>query len=821
MNSRTLEVLSQACSGKIYLGNPENNRVDELLYDSRKFVKGSNVLFVAIRSKRNDGHRYIETLVQSGVINFLVEYIPESVDHASCNFIVVPNTLLALQEIASQCRAEFKGEVLAITGSNGKTIVKEWLYTLCNADKRITRSPRSFNSQLGVALSLWNLDLKADLAIVEAGISEPGEMSRLEHMIAPDTVIFTNIGLAHAENFENQEQKITEKAVLVKQAKRIIYCADHQAINVALQKNFKEKCISWGMHPDAAIRINATAEKGRFVLKFEEKEIAIRMPFPDQASIENAFHCIAWMLVNGYSEAVINERLRLLHAPEMRLQRLQGIHHCVLLNDSWIADFDSLRMALQALKEHAGSLQRTLILSDLPDSGIAPNELYHRVEVLLHDFQITRLIGVGEQIHAYFENYSGQKHFFTSTAELIEALPALHLSKEAILLKGARVFAFEKVAAALQLKSHETVLQVNLNNLVSNFNYYRSLLPAQVKWMAMVKAFSYGAGTIEIAAALQTAGVDYLAVAFADEGIELRSGGIHLPIMVMNPEPDALIPIIEHQLEPEIYSTRVLKQFVEALNTRRGFDAERIRIHLKLDTGMHRLGFEEKDFEELISILKSYPEIEIASVFSHLAASAEPEHDAFTKAQINRFETWCEYLQNALNVKFHKHILNSGGIARHPEACFDMVRLGIGLYGIAEGSEQQHILPVGRMTTAVSQLRNVDANETVGYSRRGKLNRPSRIATLPVGYADGISRKLGNGAFYFTVNGFKVPTIGSICMDMCMVDVTDVPTVEEGDKVVIFSTAFDLHEMARNMETIPYEVLTHISQRVKRVYLQE
>lgn len=821
MNSRSLDALSQACSGKIYLGNPENIRVDELLYDSRKFVKGSNVLFVAIRSKRNDGHRYIESLIHLGVSNFLVEFIPDTVKTAPCNFIVVPDSMLALQEMAAQCRAEFKGEVLGIAGSNGKTIVKEWLYTLCNANKRITRSPRSFNSQLGVALSLWNLDLKAELAIVEAGISQPGEMSRLEHMIAPDTVIFTNIGLAHAENFENQEQKITEKAELVKQAKRIIYCADHPPIHVAMQAKFKDKCISWGTHPDAVIRINATAEKGRFILRYEKKEIAIRMPFTDQASIENAFHCIAWMLANGYSADLINERLQLLQAPEMRLQRLQGINQCVLLNDSWIADFDSLRMALQALKEHAGSLQRTLILSDLPDSGTAPNELYRRVEELLRDFQISRLIAVGEQIHAYFENYSGQKHFFTSTAELLEALPNLHLNREAILLKGARIFAFEKVSAALQLKSHETVLEVNLNNLVSNFNYYRSLLPAKVKWMAMVKAFSYGAGTIEIAAALQTAGVDYLAVAFADEGIELRSGGIHLPIMVMNPEPDALIPIIEHQLEPEIYSIRVLKQFVEALNSRRGFDAERIRIHIKLDTGMHRLGFEQKDFKELVPILKAYPEIEVASVFSHLAASSESAHDAFTKAQIHRFETWCEHLQKALDVHFQKHILNSGGIARHPEACFDMVRLGIGLYGIGEGIEQQHILPVGRMTTAVSQLRDIDANETVGYSRRGKINRPSRIATLPVGYADGISRKLGNGAFYFSINGYKVPTIGSICMDMCMVDVTDVPTVEEGDKVVIFATATDLHEMAQTMETIPYEVLTHISQRVKRVYLQE
>jgi len=821
MNSRSVEDLSRACSGKIHLGNPENNRVDELLYDSRKFVKGSNVLFVALRSKRNDGHRYIETLIQSGVVNFLVEYIPESVDQASCNFIVVPNTLLALQEIASQCRADFMGEVLAITGSNGKTIVKEWLYTLCHADKRITRSPRSFNSQLGVALSLWNLDHKAELAIVEAGISQSGEMGRLEHMIAPDTVIFTNIGLAHAENFESQEQKINEKAMLVKQAKQIIYCADHTAIHSALQMNFKEKCISWGTHPDATIRIHATAEKGRFKVQFEGKEIAISIPFPDQASIENAFHCIAWMLVNGYSEVVINERLRHLHAPEMRLQRLQGIHQCVLLNDSWIADFDSLRMALQALKEHAGALKRTLILSDLPDSGIAPHEVYQRVEALLRDFQIARLVGVGEQINAYFEEYSGEKHFFTSTAELIEALPGLHLSKEAILLKGARVFAFEKVAAALQLKSHETVLEVNLNNLVSNFNYYRSLLPSQVKWMAMVKAFSYGAGTIEIAAALQTAGVDYLAVAFADEGIELRNGGIHLPIMVMNPEPDAMIPIIEHQLEPEIYSIRILKQFVAALNTRRGFDAERIRIHLKLDTGMHRLGFEAHDFTELISVLTAYPEIEVASVFSHLAASSEPQHDGFTKEQISRFEAGCSLLHDALGVSFQKHILNSGGIARHPEACFDMVRLGIGLYGIAEGSEQQHILPVGRMTTAVSQLRTVDARETIGYSRRGKLNRPSRIATLPVGYADGISRKLGNGAFCFMVNGYKAPTIGSICMDMCMVDVTDVPSIQEGDKVIVFEDSDDLHEMAKAMETIPYEVLTHISQRVKRVYLQE
>lgn len=821
MNSRTLEELAQICSGKIFLGNPSNNRVDELLYDSRKFVKGSNVLFVAIRSKRNDGHRYIENLIQSGVSNFLVDCIPDTAASAPCNFVVVRDTMVALQEIAAHCRKEFGGEVLAITGSNGKTIVKEWLYALCTADKRVSRSPRSFNSQLGVALSLWNLDPKAELAIVEAGISQPGEMSRLEAMIAPDTVIFTNIGTAHAEHFESQQAKFEEKAILVKQAKRIIYCADHAAIHEAMQRNFSGKCISWGNHPDATIRISAGLEKGRFNVTFANNQFEIVLPFFDQASVENAFHCIAWMLANGYPADIINTRLQLLHAPEMRLQRLQGINQCILLNDSWIADFDSLRMAMHALKEHAGSLQRTLILSDLPDAGTAPNELYTRVEMLLNDFQISRFIGIGEQISAYFEDYTGLKHFYTSTAELIEALPALHLNKEAVLLKGARIFAFEKVAAALQLKSHETVLEVNLNNLVSNFNYYRSLLPSHVKWMAMVKAFSYGAGTVEIAAALQAAGVDYLAVAFADEGIELRNGGIHLPIMVMNPEPDALIPIIEHQLEPEIYSIRVLNQFVEALNTRRGFDAERIRIHIKLDTGMHRLGFEEQDLDTLCTVLKEFPEIEIATVFSHLAASSEAEHDTFTNHQIQRFENGCRKLKQTPGIEFQQHILNSGGIARHPNAYFDMVRLGIGLYGIAENIEQQHLLPVGQMTTSISQLRWVDASETIGYSRRGKLNRRSLIATLPIGYADGISRKLGNGAFSFKINNQQAPTIGSICMDMCMVDVTDVMDVKEGDKVSIFTSAADLLKMADAMETIPYEVLTHISQRVKRVYLQE
>ena len=821
MITRNIADLAQACSGQLIVGSRELTSVEELLYDSRKFVKGSAVLFVAIRSKRNDGHRFIPDLISSGVKNFLVEEIPVTSDAEKCNFIVVPDSLKALQHIAAYCRLAFKGKMLAITGSNGKTIVKEWVFTLCQKEKRISRSPRSFNSQLGVALSLWNLDLNADLAIVEAGISQPGEMARLESMIVPDTVIFTNIGSAHAENFPNQGAKILEKADLVKQAQRLIYCADHENIRHVLPQQFSGQCISWGKHPDANIRLRQQDSPGAFEVQFESETFKIQLPFADQASVENAFHCVAWMLVEGYATSVINERIQLLQAPEMRLQRLQGINQCVLLNDSWIADFDSLRMALQALKEHAGALPRTLILSDLPDTGLSQHEMYKRVETLLHDYQIARFIGVGELIKGYLETYSRQKHFFASTSELLEALPSLHLRGEAILLKGARIFGFERIAAALQLKSHETVLEVNLNNLVSNFNYYRSRLPSHVKWMAMVKAFSYGAGTIEIAAALQTAGVDYLAVAFADEGIELRNGGIQLPIMVMNPEPDALIPIIEHQLEPEIYSIRILSQFVAALNSRRGFDAERIRIHIKLDTGMHRLGFEEQDFEELVPILKAYPEIEIASVFSHLAASAEPEHDAFTQAQVNRFDTGCEFLQNALNVKFQKHILNSGGIARHPEACFDMVRLGIGLYGIAEGFEQQHILPVGRLTTAVSQLRYVEENETVGYSRRGKLNRRSLIATLPVGYADGISRKLGNGAFSFSVNGHKVPTIGGICMDMCMVDVTDVPDIKEGDKVKVFSNSTDLNEMARVMETIPYEVLTHISQRVKRVYLQE
>lgn len=817
----SIDQLAKMSNADLRSGSTFCNTVSYLLYDSRKLSHPQETLFVALKTSRNDGHKYISSLYTLGVRNFLVETIPDEIHFEEANFLIVKNSLKALQEIATNHRSKFSFPIIGITGSNGKTIVKEWLYSLLRPDYNIARSPKSFNSQLGAALSLWNFGLDHNLGIIEAGISHPEEMAILQKMIRPTSGIFTNIGSAHAENFSSQTEKINEKLVLFKDVDLLIYCADNTIIAEQIHKNFSGKTFSWGFNEPADLHVNTSLDKKVFVLTFSGQTISLKMPFSDQASIENCLHCVAWMIANDCNISTISDRIQKLDAPEMRLQILQGRNNCTIINDAWIVDVDSLQLALQLLTQQPKNLKRTVILSDILESGMNADRLYHQVAEILNLHQIKKLIGVGEIIGEKMKAFNGEKFFFPSTEALMNTFPVLPFQNEAILLKGARIFEFEKVASALQLKTHETVLEINLSNLIHNLNYYRSKLPPNVKLMAMVKAFSYGSGSVEVANVLQFSGADYLAVAYADEGLELRRAGINLPIMVMSPEAESIIPMIENRLEPEIYSFKVLHQFLHAIKVRNGFDSEELRIHLKLDTGMHRLGFEKKDLPELIELLNQHDQVGVSSVFSHLAASGEAQHDDFTKSQIEKFKQYADQIEKGTKKTFLKHILNSGGITRHPEAAFDMVRLGIGMYGIGELHEQAKLETVGKLSTMISQIRTVEEGESVGYSRKAVMKVTSRIATIPIGYADGFSRKLGHGNFEVKIHGIKAPTVGSICMDMCMIDVTHIPQASEGDKVVIFENAQDIRSMAETLETIPYEVLTNISPRVKRVYFQE
>jgi len=824
MISYSLADLAKVLNAEAYISKEPHSFVHELFFDSRRFNQVSGSLFIALKTSRNDGHRYIPELIRKGITNFIVEKLPEKELIGEANFIRVDNSLDALQKIAAFHRRKFSFPLIGITGSNGKTIVKEWLYELLKDAFRIVRSPKSFNSQIGVPVSVWQMDAVHTLGIIEAGISAPGEMEALEEIIHPEIGIFTNIGSAHAENFPDRKSHILEKLILFKNSKKLIYCSDLAEKDEVIRNNLNIELITWGGSSNATFRITNTSieqEEAVIYAAYKGNFLQFRIPFTDAASIENAVHCIVLMLELGMDVPYIQSGLPRLHRVEMRLELRKGIYNCTIINDSYSADTESLRIAVDFMMQQKQHQRRTVILSDILESGKEPAKLYPEVAALLERKGVYRLIGVGEQLTEHSAAFWGEKMFFPSTEALLKQLPAITFRDECILLKGARIFEFERIVDALQQKTHETILEINLSALESNLNFYRSQLKPGVKTMAMVKAFSYGSGSFEIANVLQYNNVDYLAVAYADEGIELRQAGISLPIMVMNPEQDSFPAMIEHRLEPEIYNFRILEQFSRAMAQRDGYDAQKTRVHIKLDTGMHRLGFEEKDLEELVVRLKKLPWLEVAAVFSHLAASSEAQHDEFTKLQISRFVSWTNVLRQGIEDPFLMHMANSSGIIRHPESQFDMVRLGIGLYGIAGGTDQSNLVNVSSLKTTISQIREVAAGESVGYGRKAILDRPSRIATLPVGYADGFGRKLGNGKAFLKIRKKEAPTVGSICMDMCMVDVTDIPSAREGDQVIVFDSPADIQRLAGWLETIPYEVLTNISGRVKRVYFQE
>lgn len=821
--SKITSVINAVISGN---GNPEAT-IKNLLIDSRKLSNAETSLFFAIIGERHDGHTYITDLYEKGVRNFVVSTLPDISLLKNANFILVKDTLHALQELCAFHRQQFRIPVIGITGSNGKTIVKEWLYQLMREDKNIVRSPKSFNSQVGVPLSVWQIRQEHDLGIFEAGISLPNEMKFLENIIRPTIGLITNAGLAHDENFENQKQKINEKLKLFLNSEIIIYCKDYLSIQEEITQNkaFTDiKVFTWSkkLRADLLIgRITKGETDTEIQGVYKNDFIRISIPFTDEASIENAIHCWSVLLYLGYENTLIAERMRYLSPVAMRLELKEGINNCSIINDSYNSDLGSLAIALDFLNQQKQHPKKTLILSDILQSGQNDEMLYKEVAELIHKKGISRLIGIGEGISSQAHQFNIEKSFYNSTAEFLQEFNNSFLKDETILLKGARTFGFELISKVIQQKAHETVLEINLNSIVHNLNYYRSRIKADTKVMAMVKAFSYGSGSFEIANILQFHRVDYLAVAYADEGIELRKAGITMPIMVMNPEEQSYDAMIQYNLEPEIYSFRVLSLFEETLKRSERNNIQPIPIHIKLDTGMHRLGFDEGEVNELIVRISNNKHLTIKSVFSHLAASDEGEHDEFTWQQIKRLNKISEKIQTHFNYPIMKHILNSAGISRFPDAQFDMVRLGIGLYGIgANATEQAQLQNVSTLKTSISQIKNIPAHETIGYSRKGIANRDMQIATVPIGYADGLSRKLSNGAGKMIVKGKPAPIIGNVCMDMCMIDITDIHA-NENDEVIVFGDVNPITEVAKDIGTIPYEVLTNVSRRVKRVYYQE
>ena len=811
--------------------NPDTP-VKYLLIDSRKIINAESSLFFAIKGERNDGHNYIPELYEKGVKSFVVSKGKLDISRFSnSNFIEVDSPQKALQELCTAHRKNFSYPVVGITGSNGKTIIKEWLYQLMREDKNIVRSPKSFNSQVGVPLSVWQMSDEHSVALFEAGISKPGEMESLQKIIEPTIGIFTNIGQAHDENFESSFQKAEEKLKLFNNSEILIYCKDYLLLHEAITENPADiNVFNWSRRSRANLQI------GKITKDTHETEIqgvynndfiSIKIPFTDEASIENAIHCWAFLLCTGYENKAIAERMKLLSPVAMRLELKEGINNCSIINDSYNSDLGSLSIALDFLNQQKQHPKRTLVLSDILQSGRNEETLYEEVAELIHKKGIDRLIGIGDALKRQSKLFHVEKSFYSSTAEFLENYNLSFFHNETILLKGARAFGFENISRVLQQKAHETVLEINLNSIINNLNYFRSKLKPDTKIMAMVKAFSYGSGSFEIANILQFHRVDYLAVAYADEGIELRKAGITIPIMVMNPEEQSYDSMIQYNLEPEIFSFRVLNLFDEAIKRneaawREGVENQKpLSVHIKLDTGMHRLGFEEKDLNELIVRIKNNKSLIVKSIFSHLAASDETEHDEFTRMQIKRFSFMSEKIGGHFDYEILKHILNSAGIVRFPDAQFNMVRLGIGLYGIGSNeSEQRKLENVSTLKTTISQIKNIEAQDTIGYSRKGIADKNMRIATVPIGYADGLSRKLGNKKGKMIVSGKPAPIIGNVCMDMCMLDITDIP-VNEGEEVIVFGNENPISEIAKALDTIPYEVLTNVSRRVKRIYYQE
>lgn len=817
--------------------------IRELVMDSRRVVFPESSMFFALKGPRRDGHQFLREAYRKGVRNFVVSDLPVP-ELPEANIIVVKDVLDALQHLAAYHRNQFHIPVIGITGSNGKTIVKEWLNQLLSGHYHIVRSPKSYNSQIGVPLSVWQLNDEATLGIFEAGISQSGEMDKLQRIIQPGIGIFTNIGDAHSSGFLNIRQKIREKLRLFTKVKTLIYCRDYPELNEDIASMYQQlkagagepfKIISWSRKSNADVQVTKIVKlelASDITVEFSGSQFQVSIPFTDDASIENAIHCLCVLLHMRFSIEEIKEKMSALHAVAMRLELRNGINNSSVINDSYSADLSSLKIALDFLGQQHQHPKRTVILTDFLQTGRTEKDLYADIARSLEQHKIDRFIGIGPVIsrnQAAFthhipagdrasksENRGIDLQFFSSVEDFKQHFPHVHFGNEAILIKGARIFALEQINAMLERQTHQTVMEIDLNALLDNLRLYQSKLAPSTKMMAMVKAFSYGSGSYEIASALQFNKVDYLAVAYADEGIELRKGGITLPVMVMNPDESAFDTLISYNLEPELYSPALMNAFRTYLNNE---GLSQYPVHIELETGMNRLGFSSSQLPELIELLLTNS-FKVQSVFSHLVASEDPAFDYFTREQAALFEEMSSTLHAKLDYPFIRHLLNTSGISRHSSLQYDMVRIGIGLYGI-DSAQPGALREVSTLKSAIAQIKHLKAGESVSYGRSGKVERDSKIGTVRLGYADGYPRNLGNGRGKMLVNGRLAPTVGNICMDMTMIDITDIDQVEEGSEVTVFGKGLPVSEVAAWSQTIPYEILTGVSQRVKRVYFQE
>ena len=806
-------------------GNSDG-QVSWLLTDSRSLCFPEETLFFALKTQRNDGHRYIQDLYNRGVRQFVVEQVPEHYEklYPEANFLRVPHTLAALQRLAERHRDEFDLPIVGITGSNGKTMVKEWLYQLLLPSQRIVRSPRSYNSQIGVPLSVWLLNEQTEVGIFEAGISQPGEMMALRDIIQPTIGVLTTLGAAHQENFRSMEEKCMEKLELMHDTEAMVYCSDNDIVSRCIRRmSYKGEKISWSTCDEqASLFVKSTKpSKTRLATTityiWQQEENTFEIPFIDEASIENSITCAAVALKLGLTPGELADRMPKLEPVAMRLEVKEGQRGCILINDSYNSDINSLDIALDFMSRREGK-NRTLILSDIFQTGVSASELYAQVSDLATKRGITKFIGIGPELTAQADKIQiADKQFFADVNHFLGSEAFAALRDELILLKGARPFGFDLITEQLEQKVHETILEVNLNAVVENLNYYRSFMKPETKMVCMIKADAYGAGAVEIAKTLQDHRVDYLAVAVADEGVTLRKAGITANIMIMNPEMTAFKTMFDYDLEPEVYSFRLLDALIKAAR-KEGITGW--PVHIKLDTGMHRLGFDpEQDMDELIDRLTHQQAVIPRSVFSHFVGSDSDDFDNFSTLQFKRFEMGSKKLQDAFSHKILRHMDNSAGIEHFPDRQMDMCRLGLGLYGV-DPRDNRILHTVSTLKTTILQMRQVPKTDTVGYSRKGKLTRDSVIAAIPIGYADGLNRHLGNRNCYCLVNGQKAEYVGNICMDVALIDVTDIPCVE-GDQVEIFGENLPVTVLSDVLQTIPYEVLTGISNRVKRVYFQD
>ena len=804
--------LAEIANGK-NLQFHEDHVIRSISIDSRKTSADASTLFFAIKGERHDGHQYIQSLYSNGVRQFVVEQAPTKlIDFPDANILLVTSTVDALQKIVAFQRSSFSYPVIGITGSNGKTIIKEWLFQMLSKDQVLVKNPGSYNSQVGVPLSVWQMGDHHQLGIFEAGISKPGEMAKLAIVIQPTIGIFTNIGSAHNEGFLNLEQKIDEKLKLFKNSEVLIYCADQQLVNTAIKKS-SIKTFSWGSGPAADVKISIQGNV--CYVTMADRSQVVNLPFSDKASVENCLHCVTLMLYLGLSFKKIQQLITNLRAVPMRMEMKEGINQSYIIDDTYNNDLGGMELSLQFLAHQNQKKKKRLIFSEILESGLSDESLVKQMLALIGKYPLHSIIAIGPVLTKYQALFPKSASFFASTESFLNQFDFGSIHDEVVLVKGARAFAFEKIVNRLQRKVHSTVMEIDLGALVHNLNFFKSRLNPETKIMVMVKAFAYGSGSPEVANVLQYHKVDYLGVAYVDEGVDLRKNNITIPIMVMNPSEDSFEALLGYNLEPEVYNFKIFHALLNYLENRP------CAIHLKLDTGMHRLGFEKNDLPEVIKLLKANPNIHVASIFSHLAGADEATHDSFSTQQADQFKQCADLISDMINYKPLYHILNSPGILRLTHLQFDMVRLGIGLYGVDPTRDDfKELQPVATLKTIISQIKNIPKGETIGYSRKGVAERDLKLATIAIGYADGFSRRLGQGVGEVLINGNRASVIGNVCMDMTMVDVTDLEA-KEGDEVIVFGSELPIQTMAEKINTIPYEILTNVSERVKRVFASD